>query len=610
MLVPHRYIAVALLDMGALTAAIATATALRYDLEFVHIDGGRLLIAAAVACMAQLVCGTVTGLYLGRSRYGSFEEVRELAACAVFDAFVLLVLNGATTERFVPLTAAVTGPLLGLALMCAGRYTWRLALEHRKRPSSVGAERIIVFGAGEGGTQVINALMRTKHSPYYPVALLDDDPRKRGRVINGVRCRGGRDRMAVVKAAARASQVLIAIPSAPADLVRELAADAEAAGLDVKVLPPVQNLIAGTVAVSDIRPISEDDLLGRRRIDTDVASIAGYLQGKRVLVTGAGGSIGSELCRQIHEFGPARLVMLDRDESALHAVQLSIHGRALLDGDDLVVCDVRDPERLEQTFAEYRPEVVFHAAALKHLTLLERYPGEAVKTNVWGTLEVLRASARAGVGTFVNISTDKAADPTSVLGYTKRIAERITAWANQGADGTYVSVRFGNVLGSRGSVVTTFRAQIERGGPLTVTDPAVTRYFMTIEEAVELTIQAGALGKAGEVLVLDMGLPVRIADVANRMAAAAPSRVAVEYTGLRPGEKLHEVLLGAGESDHRRSHPLVCHVPAPPMAPSDLGCLTTASSRSELVDALQALVGVQTCPATIDLDARLRSEAN
>jgi FlaA1/EpsC-like NDP-sugar epimerase len=611
MLVPHRYLIIAVLDMAALTVAIAAATVLRYDLEFGAVDYSGVLAAAAIACTVQFFAGTATGLYMGRSHYGSFEEVQGLVTCAVLDSIVLLVVNGLLPHRLVPLTAAVTGPLLGLAFMCGGRYAWRVAVDHRKRPSSDGAERIIVFGAGEGGTQVINALMRTKNTPYYPVALLDDDPRKRGRVINGVRCRGGRDRIAVAKEAANATQMLIAIPSAPSDLVRDLATAAETAGLEVKVLPPVQDLLAGTVSLNDIRPISEDDLLGRRQINTDVASIAGYLRNRRVLVTGAGGSIGAELCRQIHGFGPATLVMLDRDESALHAVQLSIHGRALLDTDDLVVCDVRDGEQIEQILATRQPDVVFHAAALKHLPLLERYPDEAVKTNVWGTLNVLRAAAHAGVTTFVNISTDKAADPASVLGYTKRIAERITAWANEAAQGTYLSVRFGNVLGSRGSVLTAFHAQIERGGPITVTDAEVTRYFMTVEEAVELTIQAGALGAAGEVLVLDMGLPVKIADVAKRLAAAAPSKVGIEYTGLRPGEKLHEVLLGEGELDHRPCHPLISHVPAPQMAPSELSCLSAATNNAELVEALHALVGNGSREVVVDLsDARLHADAD
>jgi dTDP-glucose 4,6-dehydratase len=275
------------------------------------------------------------------------------------------------------------------------------------------------------------------------------------------------------------------------------------------------------------------------------------------------------LCRQIDHHAPAALIMLDRDESGLHQVQLTIQGQALLDAREMVVCDIRDRAALQAVFDEHRPDVVFHAAALKHLPLLEMWPGEAVKTNVLGTQNVLDASVAVGVKRFVNISTDKAARPTSVLGYTKRVAERLTASAAQEARGSYLSVRFGNVLGSRGSFLTTFRAQIAAGGPLTVTHPEVTRYFMTVEEAVELVVQAGAVGRSGEVLVLDMGAPVRILEVAERMVAAADEPIDIIFTGLRPGEKLHEQLWDDGEVDARPVHPLISHVPVTPLHPTD-----------------------------------------
>jgi FlaA1/EpsC-like NDP-sugar epimerase len=331
------------------------------------------------------------------------------------------------------------------------------------------------------------------------------------------------------------------------------------------------------------------DLLGRHQVETDIASIAGYITGRRVLVTGAGGSIGSELCRQLHRLSPGELIMLDRDESALHAVQLSIHGRALLDGSDLVLADIRDGEHLRQIFTDRRPEVVFHAAALKHLSLLEQFPGEAVKSNVWGTQTVLEAAAAAGVAKFVNISTDKAADPTSVLGYSKRIAERLTAHVAQRAPGAFVSVRFGNVLGSRGSVLTAFAAQIEAGGPLTVTHPDVTRYFMTVPEAVQLVIQAAAIGGPGEALVLEMGEPVRISDVAKQMAAGSGRDVQIVYTGLRPGEKLHEDLFGTGEDGKRSLHPLISHVTVPPLDPDEALALDPTGTPGEVIDRLREL---------------------
>ena len=267
--------------------------------------------------------------------------------------------------------------------------------------------------------------------------------------------------------------------------------------------------------------------------------------------------------------------MLDRDESALHTVQMAIEGRALLDSECLVVADIRDRNRMREVFDRHRPHVVFHTAALKHLPLLEMHPAEAVKTNVFGTLHVLEAAAGAGVERFVNISTDKAADPSSILGYTKRIAEQLTSWFAQREGGTFLSVRFGNVLGSRGSVLGAFERQIRDGGPLTVTHPDVTRYFMTVQEAVQLVIQAGAVGGPGEALVLDMGEPVRIVDVARRLVAQSDRPIDIVFTGLRSGEKLHEVLLGQCEIDERPAHPLISHCQVPPLPPVDLEPLGT-----------------------------------
>ncbi len=319
-----------------------------------------------------------------------------------------------------------------------------------------------------------------------------------------------------------------------------------------------------------------------------MSSISSYITGRRVLVTGAGGSIGSELCAQLYLFAPDQLVMLDRDESALHAVQLSIEGRALLDSPNLVVADLRDRERMAQVFAEHRPEVVFHAAALKHLSLLERHPLEGVKTNVVGTNTLLELALEHGVDRFVNVSTDKAADPQSVLGYTKRVAERLTASAAQRSNGGFLTVRFGNVLHSRGSAMGVFEAQVRAGGPITVTHPDVTRFFMTVEEAVQLIIQAGAIGRGGEALVLDMGEPVRIADIAERMAARSDRPIEIVYTGLRPGEKLHEVLIGSQERPAQSAHPLISEVEVEPL---DSSCIPhlLGTDGAELVGRLAEL---------------------
>jgi FlaA1/EpsC-like NDP-sugar epimerase len=406
-------------------------------------------------------------------------------------------------------------------------------------------------------------MVRNDDSGYFPVALLDDDKTKRRLHIDGVRVQGTREDMTTVARRFGATALVVALPQADAGLLRDLSDRAGAAGLDVLTLPPLRDIMTGHPTSHDLRDINLHDLLGRRAISLDTTVIAEQIAGQSVLVTGAGGSIGSELCRQIARFKPAELLMVDRDESALHSVQLSIKGRALLDTPDLVLLDIRDRDRVLQLFVERRPQVVFHAAALKHLPLLEAHPVEGFKTNVWGSLAVLEAAQAAEVECFVNISTDKAADPCSILGYSKRVAEGLTAGLDDQAVGRYLSVRFGNVLGSRGSFLTAFQKQLELGGPLTVTHPDVTRFFMTVEEAVQLVLQAGAIGQGGQVLVLDMGEPVNIAEVAEQLAQSVKPPCPIEFVGLRRGEKLHEELFGVAESPTRTAHPLIRSVGVP-----------------------------------------------
>lgn len=561
-----RFIKV-VLDSLSWCIALTVGTIIRYNFSLDKRDYASLKVLLPIAVALQILSGLATGLYTGRWRFGSFEEVAALGEAAFVNTLLLFVIVVvASTTHLVPLGAVIVGGLGALVLMGGSRYAARLTMEKLAMMSGGDRstkQRTIIFGAGEGAYQALTAIRRDPSSPYLPVALLDDDPSKAHLRLQGVRVRGSRSDLAAAARALGAKTLLIAIPSAARTLVAGLQAEAVALGLSVKVLPAVQDLYGDPVEVSDIRDITTGDLLGRQPVETDVASIAGYLAGKRVLVTGAGGSIGSELCRQIHAYGPAELVMLDRDESALHAVQLSIEGRALLDSPSLALADIRDEMALEAVFRQHRPEVVFHAAALKHLTLLERHPAEAMKSNVWGTANVLSAAEAHGVQRLVNISSDKAADPRCVLGYSKRLGERLTA--SMEGPGTYLSVRFGNVMNSRGSVLETFRSQIRSGGPVTVTHPDVTRYFMTIPEAVQLVIQAGAIGRPGEALVLEMGDPIRIQDVAHNMVERAGGGIEIVFTGLRPGEKMHEDLFGRGERDWRPIHPLIAQVPVPPL---------------------------------------------
>jgi len=345
-------------------------------------------------------------------------------------------------------------------------------------------------------------------------------------------------------------------------------------GIALRVIPTSAEIVGGAVKLGDISNVTEEDLLGRKQVQVDEASIEDLIKGKRVLITGAGGSIGSEIARQVHRYQAAFVGMLDRDESALQEVQLSIDGRGLLASDELLLADIRDPATINAIFDQIRPDIVFHAAALKHLPLLEKFPNEAHKTNVQGTGNVLRAALAAGVPVLVNISTDKAADPISVLGRSKKATERMTAGATPRAQGRYVSVRFGNVLGSRGSVLNTFRRQIMEGGPVTVTHPDITRYFMTITEAVHLVLQAAAIGAHGETLVLNMGEPVRIADVAAQMVAKSGRNIEIVYTGLRPSEKMTEVLTSEDEQPRVGSHPSISHVSGNPLPEAEWGHLS------------------------------------
>ena len=517
--------------------------------------------------LIQAIVGYIVGIYRRRWRYGSFDEIAGLFITSVVSIAILLFLRFFDHSlNPYPRSVIVIGGLAGVFLMAANRYVWRLIRQQLRKPTERTATKILVYGAGEGGIQIVNTLLRNPASQYLPVGFIDDNPDVHRLSISGVPVIGGRSSLSDAQEKTGAKTLLIAIPSADSALISEISSSAQSLGMNIKIVPSVQNLFERPLDTSDIRDLTDEDLLGRRKIHTDLQQISEYLVNRRVLVTGAGGSIGSELCRQLVRFNPAELIMLDRDESALHEVQLSIHGRALLDTPQTVLADLRDAATINHILDTRRPEVVFHAAALKHLPLLERYPGEAYKTNVLGTATLLKAAQDNDVKVFVNISTDKAANPISILGYSKRVAERITAYfGTQSSSAKFISVRFGNVLGSRGSVLMSFRDQIEKGGPVTVTHRGVTRYFMTISEAVQLVIQAGAIGSSGEVLVLDMGSPVSIYDVAARLVRNSQKNVEIEIVGLRAGEKVHEELFGDGEIDTRPKHPLISHVPVSPI---------------------------------------------
>ncbi len=559
-------------DSAIWALAVPIGVVLRYDIGFAYVREPEVAVVVVVAIALQGMIGALDGLYRRRWRYGTFDEVRIVAFTSLAVGAVMTVAwwNAVAVDRAVPRSVPVLAAGLSLLGQVTVRSMWRLYSEHRRKSRSTDVERVVVVGAGDAGHQVVRTMLSADWTPFTPVALVDDDPMKRRLRLGGVRVEGGLDDLEEVARRTGASAALIAVPSAGSAFTARMATAARNAGLTVFTLPPVEKLF-GHVDLADIHPVSEHDVLGRRPADIDSSLVSADLTGRRVLVTGAGGSIGGELCRQLALFDPAALLMLDRNESGLHATQLAIEGAAMLDDPALILADLRDAERIDEVFATMRPDVVFHAAALKHLPLLELHPDEAWKTNVVGTQVLLDAARRHGVRRFVNISTDKAADPISVLGSTKRIAERLTAEASRLGPTECVSVRFGNVLGSAGSMLPTFEAQTARGGPLTVTHPDITRYFMTIREAAKLTIFAGSIGDPGELLILDMGEPVRILDIAERFARRHDPPLDIVFTGLRTNEKLHEVLIGRDEAGERRVHPLITHVVVPPLPSSVIG---------------------------------------
>ena len=550
-------------DFVAWTLAVPIALWLRFDFSVPLGDWWTALFWGIAAGILHVAAGYVRKLYRGRYRFGSFDEVTGVVISASVVTLIgeigVLLAHPTDLPRTVPLLAGG----LALGMMLAGRFSLRFLRERVRTPRD--GDRTLVYGAGDGGSQLVRAMVANRNSGYCLVGLLDDDPRKRHLRISGVRVRGTICDLEKTVDLLDVQVLVVAIANVNAAQLRDLDKRCRALGVQLRVIPSAVEIVKGAVRLSDVSDVTEEDLLGRRPVHTDESGIAQMLAGKRVLITGAGGSIGSELARQVNSYDPAFLGLLDRDESALHALHLSMFGKALLDTDDLILADIRDSARLREIMQQVRPDVVFHAAALKHLPMLEAAPSEAFKTNVLGTRNVLQAAYEAGTPVFVNISTDKAADPVSVLGHSKRTTERLTAGIEPPHAGRYLSVRFGNVLGSRGSMLTAFRSQIASGGPVTVTHREVTRYFMTVKEAVHLVLQAATLGRDSETLILDMGEPVRIADVAAHMIEKSGRDIDIVYTGLREGEKLHEALSSEQESGSRPLHPLITHVEVPPL---------------------------------------------
>ncbi len=556
------------LDFLALLFIPAVALTLRLErLDWWPQTGRALVFYTLVSLLINLLIFYKLDLYRRYWLYAGVGDLTTVLIAIGLSTMVLVAfLVGANDilgqydldmYRAVPLIA---GLLTGLAVSgvrvgVRGVYHWS------RRHGTVGGRRVLVVGAGEAGTMVVREMRANPELDMEPVAFVDDDPAKLGTQIQGLSVLGSCDLVPEIVDRYRIQRIIVAIPSAPLGRLQEVTNICEKTGVATHSLPGVYELLAGHKTISRLPEIDINHLLRRDPIELDEGDVAAFLAGASVLVTGAGGSIGSELCRQIARFNPSELILLGHGENSIYEIGLDLS----LSFPDLptrrVIADVRDRERIDRVIREYRPEMIFHTAAHKHVPLMEASVSEAVTNNVLGTRNVLRAAELYGVEHFVLISTDKAVNPTSVMGSTKRLAELLVVATARRSGRAYMSVRFGNVLGSRGSVIPVFQRQIAAGGPLTVTHPEMARYFMTIPEAVQLVLQASELGQGGETFVLDMGQPLRILDLATdllKLSGLKPGRdIEIVFTGIRPGEKLYEELFLEGEDYRRTTNPRI-----------------------------------------------------
>jgi len=533
----------AIVDACIVVVVYTSLLLLRFELEVPSHYWRRFGIFLVIALVVHLIANRLWGAYGQMWRHASVREARALLLAGATSAVVLLATFVWREDR-VPISVVVVGPIVATIFMGAARFQYRLFAFRRSRSLPSGLH-VAVVGAGATGAAVIREMQSNDRIGMTPVVIVDDDRGIRGRFLHGVRVAGGIDDLGRIITDYDVHQVLVAMGKPPPDVARRVAQEAAGDGVPVKVLPDMADMIHPRVSVREARDLAIDDLLGRRQADVDFREVQSQFHGRRVLVTGGGGSIGSEIAQQVARLEPAALIVLDHDETHLHDAAQQIHEPL-----EQVLADVRDRAEIESVFDRLRPDVVFHAAAHKHVPILERHACQAVETNVFGTVNVVDAAARIGTERLVLVSTDKAAEPASVMGASKWLAEQALL-ARAPAGRRYCSVRFGNVLGSRGSVIPTFQAQIDAGGPVTVTDPRMTRFFMSLREAVSLVLQASAVSENHEVFMLEMGEPVNVLDLARRMIElngyTVDDDIRIEIIGARPGEQLSESVHGDGE---------------------------------------------------------------
>ncbi|MBC2704177.1 nucleoside-diphosphate sugar epimerase/dehydratase [Desulfobacula sp.] len=549
------------LDLILFSAALFSAYLIRFEFILDRYYFAQVLSLLPIVLVVKATAFLFMGLYKGMFRYTGIPDLWKLCKATVLStlvlmAIILIVHRFQGYSRGVFLIDGVLAFLFTGGLRVFIRFIFQKYMNTGTESAfhlfktSKDFNPVLIYGAGSAGEKLFREVSENPRLTYRVVGFADDDKSKQGRSIHGVPVLGGVKDLGVIREKHKVKEVLIAMPSSTGRQMRVVVEACKACDLQFKTLPGLSNIIDGKVSVKTLRDVSYKDLLRRKPVELDSDKIAGYLNDKIVLVTGAGGSIGSELCRQIIKFQPRQLVLLDVSESGLYHIQMELKHRAGYQQYSTVLGQIQDEELIESMMQRYKPQVIFHAAAYKHVPMLERNPWQAVSNNIRGNHVMLEKALEYGVGYFVLVSTDKAVRPTNIMGASKRVCELLVR-SYMGNGTRMMSVRFGNVVGSSGSVIPLFREQIERGGPVTVTHPEVTRYFMTIPEASQLILQAGAQGKGGETFILDMGTPIKIADMARdliRLSGKEPDDdIEVQFTGLRQGEKLYEELITEGE---------------------------------------------------------------
>ncbi len=561
---PHaRKLLLAAIDLGMTTAVVFAGLWIRFALDGRAIPADHLetlIRSQGILIPLRLAVYALFGLYRQAWQYASIPELLRIVAAVTVESTVAVFVTFAVASNGFPRSVLFMSWLLKMIVLGAIRIGLRMRAEWyaMRRRDVPGAHSTLIYGAGDAGAMLAREYAKHPEIGAHVIGFVDDDPQKRGMQIGGKPVLGMRTDLPALIQKHGITHLVIAMPSVKGSVIREIVQTGLSLGLHVKTLPGIYELANGSVSVNQIRDVQIEDLLFRDEVKVDMAAIAGYLTDEVVLVTGAGGSIGSELCRQVARFQPRKLLLLGHGENSIYEIDLELRAKFPEVTLQPIIADVQDEERIRRVFERYRPGVVFHAAAHKHVPLMEQNPEEAVKNNVFGTLNVARAADTYKAKRFVLISSDKAVNPTSVMGATKRAAEYVIQSLAQSSKTVFVAVRFGNVLGSRGSIIPLFKRQIAAGGPVTITDERMLRYFMTIPEASRLVIQAASMGKGGEIFVLDMGKPVRIIDLARdliRLSGFEPGvDIPIVTTGIRPGEKLFEELLTAEEGTQATMH--------------------------------------------------------